>query len=180
MNKFTLSMLSAFAISCPLSFAAAQDGGDWTGFYAGASVAAGRFSDGDDQDAAKTSGFGVHAGYLCDTGTFVVGGELGYSAGDYGNTFPEADWESTRLKLIGGYDGGRYLPYALLGVSRYDINQPGSPFSDNVTIFGVGVRYSMTDKLIAGLEYVVQSKDDFDNNFDMESGDLSLRIDYRF
>ena len=87
----------------------------WTGFYAGVSAISGDFSDGGSD--FNTSGFGVQFGYLRDLGTLVVGGELAYSKGDYGDGAPASDWNATRLKLIGGYDAGRFLPYGFVGMS---------------------------------------------------------------
>lgn len=120
-------------------------------------------------------------GYLRDLGTFVVGDELAYAAGDY-DAFPLQDWDSTRLKLIGGYDAGRLLPYGFIGLSKCDANQ-GVPFSDTVTLCGLGARYVLgaTGKFVAGFEYLVENKDSFDGaGFDMENSEASLRLDYRF
>lgn len=152
---------------------------DWTGFYVGVSAVSGDFSDGfTDYD---TSGFGLQAGYLRDLGTFVVGGELSYSKGDYGDLAPASDWNATRLKLIGGYDAGRFLPYVFAGITSYDVNQ-ASPFSDTMANYGVGARFAFgaTGKFVAGLEYLVESKDDFDSNFDLDNKEIALRLDYRF
>jgi outer membrane immunogenic protein len=153
---------------------------DWTGFYVGISAISGTFNDGDATDL-DTSGFGVQAGYLRDLGTIVVGGELSYSEGDYGNLAPDADWDATRLKLIGGYDAGRFLPYLFVGATNYNVNQ-ATPFSDSMTNYGIGGRYAFgaTGKFVAGLEYLVESKDQFDDNFDLDNKEVALRLDYRF
>lgn len=151
----------------------------WTGFYLGVSAVKGDFSDGGTD--FNTSGFGVQAGYLRDLGTFVVGGELAYSKGDYGDLAPASDWNATRLKLIAGVDAGRFLPYGFVGLTSYDVNQL-TPFSDTMTNYGLGVRYALgaTGKLVVGLEYLVESKDNFDNNFDLDNKEVALRLDYRF
>lgn len=151
----------------------------WTGFYAGISAVNGSFSDSfTDFD---TSGFGLQAGYLRDLGTFVVGGELSYSSGDYGALAAASDWDATRLKLIGGYDAGRFLPYAFVGMTSYKVNQT-TPFSDTMVNYGVGARYAVgaRGKIVVGLEYLVESKTDFDNNFDLDNKEVALRLDYRF
>lgn len=108
---------------------------DWTGVYAGVSVVSGSFSDGfTDYD---TSGYGLQAGYLRDFGKWVIGGELSYSKGDYGDLAPASDWDATRLKLIGGYGAGRLMPYAFVGATKYNVNQ-ATPYSDTMANYGIG------------------------------------------
>jgi len=153
---------------------------NWTGFYAGVSAVSGTFNNG--LSDFGTSGFGVQAGYLRDLGSFVVGGELAYSKGDFGNDAPTADWDAMRLKLIGGYDAGRFLPYAFVGMTRFDVNQ-GVTFSDTMPNYGLGVRLALgsSGKIALGLEYLVESKDNFGNSgSDVKYDELSLRLDYRF
>lgn len=151
---------------------------DWTGFYVGLSAISGRFSDNGGLTSDGTGGYGLQAGYLHDFGNFVLGGELAYAKGDY-DAFPDSDWTSTRLKLIGGYGAGRLMPYGFVGMSKYDVDQ-AVPFSDTVTIYGLGAKYAVTPKIAVGLEYLVENKSNFDNNFDMENSEISLRVDYRF
>ena len=152
----------------------------WTGFYAGVSAVSGTFDNG--LTDFGTSGFGVQAGYLRDLGTLVIGGELAYSRGDFGNDAPTADWDAIRLKLIGGYDAGRFLPYAFVGMTRFDVNQAPT-VSDTMPNYGLGVRVAMgsSGKIVLGLEYLVESKDNFGNSgSDVKYDELSLRLDYRF
>lgn len=160
--------------------AAAPAAFSWTGVYIGLSAVNGSFDNGTtDYD---TSGFGIQAGYLRDLGTFVVGGELSYSKGDFGDLAPSADWNATRLKLIGGYDAGRVLPYAFVGLTKFDINE-GATASDQMPNYGIGARVALgtSGKIIVGLEYLVESKDNFDGSgTNTENRDLSLRLDYRF
>ncbi|MFN5995655.1 MAG: outer membrane beta-barrel protein [Paracoccaceae bacterium] len=153
---------------------------DWTGLYAGLSATNGSFDNGTtDYD---TSGFGIQVGYLRDLGRVVLGGELSYSKGDFGNLAPTADWKATRVKLIGGYDAGRFLPYAFVGMTKFDIAE-GTENSDTMPNYGIGARFAMgpTGKFVAGLEYLVESKDNFDGTgTNTKNGELSLRLDYRF
>lgn len=152
---------------------------DWTGFYAGLSAFRGTYNDeGDSGDGnGDTDGFGIQAGYLRDFGTLVLGGELAHVSGNY--EFYPGGWTSTRLKLIGGYDAGRILPYGFVGLSDYLIKE--TDVSDMVTIYGAGVRYAVSPRLVAGLEYVVLKKDNFaGDGFNLDDTDLSLRLDYRF
>jgi outer membrane immunogenic protein len=152
---------------------------DWTGFYVGLSAISGTFSDDGGLTSDGTDGFGLQAGYLRDFGRFVVGGELAYVSGDY-DAFPDNDWTSTRLKLIGGLGAGRVLPYGFVGLSNYDISGT-SEFSDTITIYGLGAKLAVTPKIAVGLEYLVEDKSNFANTgFDMESSEIALRVDYRF
>ncbi|NJS38833.1 MAG: porin family protein [Rhodobacteraceae bacterium] len=151
---------------------------DWTGFYSGLSVTDGSVSDGNDFD---TSGFGVQAGYLHDLGTFVVGGELAYSDAEVDDA--GADITATRLKLIGGYDAGRFLPYAFVGVSDVEVTNSFNSVSDTVTNYGLGARYAFgaDGRFVGGLEYIVEDKSNFGNTgFDLDRDEVALRFDYRF
>ncbi|MFP5480872.1 MAG: outer membrane protein [Alphaproteobacteria bacterium] len=152
--------------------------GDWTGFYIGLSAFQGTYSnDGGASDLGDTDGFGIQAGYLRDFGSFVLGGEVAQVWGNYENS--DDDWDATRLKLIGGYDAGRFLPYVFAGVADYNID---GGESDTVSLYGIGARYAVSSRFVAGLEYLVQKKDNFEGvaDFDLEDADLSLRLDYRF
>ena len=163
----------------PMAAAPAPDF-DWTGFYAGLSIGRGSASDDGGLTETDTDPVGFQIGYLRDLGTVVVGGELAYVQGGY-DDFPTQEWDSTRLKLLGGYDAGRFLPYAFLGLSEYDVDN--GFLSDTVTIYGLGARYAAgaNGRLVLGLEYLVENADNFDNSgFDLESNDLSLRVDFRF
>lgn len=163
----------------PVAVAPAAPDYDWTGFYAGLSIGRGSASDDGGVTETDTDPVGLQIGYLRDLGTFVVGGELAHVRGGY-DAFPANDWNSTRAKLIGGFDAGRFLPYGFVGLSNYKVTG-ASEFSDTVTIYGLGAKFGVTQKLAVGLEYVVENKDDFDSTgSDLESNDLSLRLDYRF
>jgi opacity protein-like surface antigen len=152
---------------------------DWTGFYVGLSAISGTFSDDGGVTSDGTDGFGLQAGYLRDLGRFVVGGELAYVVGNY-DAFPDNDWTSTRLKLIGGLDAGRVLPYGFVGLSNYDISGVNE-FSDTITIYGLGAKLAVTPKIAVGLEYLVEDKSNFANTgFGMENREIALRVDYRF
>ena len=158
--------------------AAVAAGFDWAGFYAGLSLSKGTANDGVDFD---TSGFGLQIGYLRDLGALVVGGELEYSATDLDDVPTSVD--ATRLKLLGGYGAGRFLPYAFVGVSDIKISNGGASISDTTTNYGLGARYAFgaEGRFVAGLEYIVEDKDDFGGSIeDVDLDAVSLRLDYRF
>lgn len=161
-----------------VSVDAPASGFDWTGLYAGISLSDGTASDGTDFD---TSGYGLQAGYLRDFGALVVGGELQFSAADLDAVPTSID--ATRLKLIGGYGAGRFLPYAFVGLSDIEISNGGASVSDTTTNYGLGARYAFgaEGRFVAGLEYIVEDKDDFGGSFDdLDLDAISLRLDYRF
>ena len=153
---------------------------DWTGYYAGLSLGKGSASDDGGITDTGTDPRGFQVGYLRDLGGFVIGGELAYVQGGF-DDFPTQEWASTRLKLIGGYKVGRFLPYGFVGLSEFDLDDGDQ--TDTATIYGLGTRYALgaTGRLVVGLEYLVEKKDDFNNGvFDLENNDLSLRVDFRF
>ncbi|WP_375279891.1 outer membrane protein [Pseudooctadecabacter sp.] len=98
---------------------------DWTGFYVGGQAAVGSVeANGIDGDV---EGYGVHAGYLRDLGSFVIGGEMEYMLSTYsvsGNS-ADLDADSLRLKAIAGYDLGQVMPYATVGVGQTDLSVSG-------------------------------------------------------
>ena len=161
--------------------AAATDYFNWTGFYVGVNATSGQFTDGGLE--ADTTSYGLQAGYLYDIGRLVIGGELSHAKGEYSGAFATSDFDATRFKLIGGYDAGRLLPYAFVGASNYTVNNTfSSDLSDTVTIYGIGARVALgsTGRHVLGLEYMVEDKDSFDNNFNLESSEVALRYDFRF
>jgi outer membrane immunogenic protein len=150
---------------------------DWTRLYLGVSGITGTVSDDGGVSDFDTSGYGVHAGYLRDLGTFVVGGELAYSRADIEGE--DEDLASTRLKLIGGYDAGRVLPYVFVGFSQVDIINDVE--SDSMAIYGLGAAIDVTPSLGLGLEYVVEDKDQFDGTTsDLQNHEVALRLNLNF
>lgn len=160
--------------------AATAPGYDWTGFYGGLSVISGSVNGGGPD--IDTSGFGAQVGYLRDLGRVVIGGELAYSKADLDDV-PNSSITSTRLKLIGGYDAGRFLPYAFVGLSEMKISDEGVSLSDNGTNYGIGARFALgaQGRWVAGLEYTVEKKDGFAGTAaNVENREFALRLDYRF
>lgn len=79
---------------------------DWTGAYAGLNGAVGTTG------GTTYWGAGVHAGYLYDSGDFVVGGEVSYNY----VMSPVTD-HLFGADLILGYDGGSVMPHVTVGGS---------------------------------------------------------------
>jgi hypothetical protein len=149
---------------------------DWTGFYAGGQLTTG---DGDEQfDGVDFRAFGVHAGYLNDFGSFVLGGEFDYDMGELSNDFGEVDTDVARLKVIAGYDLGSFMPYLAAGIANVDIDGVNI---DTVGFYGLGGTYAVNDKFRIGAEYLVHDTDDFDDTgFAIGLDTLSIRASYSF
>ena len=66
---------------------------DWNGFYAGLQYGQGSADlSGNGVDASEDfDAYGVHGGYLYDTGRYVFGGELDYNKVDFDETDGDAD-----------------------------------------------------------------------------------------
>lgn len=169
----------------PVVVAPARVTGDWGGFYAGGQLT---FGDVETDGAASVEGdgsaFGVHAGYLADLGSFVLGAELDYDAAEY-----ELDGGAgtidgvARLKAIAGYDAGRFLPYATIGVAQAysDIAGVGDDLDDSGTFAGVGVRYQVSESFDVSGEVLAHQFDDYaDSGIDVDVTTMSLRASYRF
>lgn len=155
---------------------------DWTGFYLGASIAAGSVGDGTDADDVDSQLMGLQGGYLYDMGALVLGGELAYVKGEL-DSEPEADVDATRLKLIAGYSANRFLPYLFIGASDTTAEGGGTTFSDTTTIYGLGGRYALgaSGQHVVGLEWLAEDQDDFGGSgTDIENREVSLRYDFRF
>jgi hypothetical protein len=160
----------------------------WDGYYLGLAVTSGdvTFSAGPDSEEYGTQGFGLQFGFLRDAGAFVWGGEFAYVGADF-DDLSELSINSARLKAIGGYNAGRFLPYAFVGLSNVEASVEtalGEVAENETTMnYGLGGRVAMgpEGKVVAGLEYLVEEVDDFGGTgFDIDNNDLSLRFDFRF
>lgn len=191
-------------------------GSGWTGFYVGGQlgivdsespillsdlVEGGALTEleitdaGFDLDDAITLGldgksFGVHAGYMYDAGSYVLGGEFDYNSLDFdevsitfgGTTVTESldddsDDSIMRLKLRAGYDAGQFLPYVTAGMARIDSEDE----STNGTFYGAGVEVLATGNFMIGGEILQHQFDDaFDTGLDIEATTMSLRASIKF
>ncbi|MCU0827338.1 MAG: porin family protein [Tabrizicola sp.] len=165
----------------PVTPATVAPSSDWTGFYAGANLGFGDVNDG--TNSFDRDFYGIQAGYLHDFGSVVAGAELAYSAGDFNAGGLNLDLESTRLKLIGGYDAGRVLPYLFVGVGDATISAGALSNSDSTTLYGLGAKLAVgaTGRHVIGLEYLSERKDNFGGSGDdLDNREFALRYDFRF
>jgi outer membrane immunogenic protein len=164
----------------PVMAAPAPQSGNWDGFYLGGQVGTGKATDdtGDDLSGDFNT-YGIHAGYMYDMGTFVLGGELAYSVLDADGDDVGVDVSLANLKFRAGYDAGNFLPYVTAGVAGlYVEDDLGDSGSDTGVVYGLGVAYAVTDNFILGGEYVRNTfeEDDVKLHFD----EFSLRASYKF
>lgn len=147
---------------------------DWSGFYAGAQYTLGEVSAEGTPETLDVDGFGVHAGYLYDLGSFVLGGELDYEMLELSGGGGSADVDATRLKAIAGYDLGSFMPYLTAGA----IQLSGDGFEEDGTFYGLGGKYQVTDNIRLGAEYLVHTIEDAGADVDVDT--FSLRASYNF
>jgi len=169
--------------------AVADASADWTGFYAGAQVGGAELElspPGFDDINQGMDGrhYGLHVGYMRDYGQFVSGVELSY---DKLNDFdvPEAslDGDVLRIKLLAGYDSGRFLPYAAVSFAKLDINGFGGESADDTGFgFGLGAKFMATPRVMLGVEWMT-NEFDFDemgDSYDVDLNTFTVSASYRF
>lgn len=173
--------------------AAPAPSADWSGFYAGLRAgtadleisypsAGTTFSSGYDADGGF---YGGMIGYRHDFGRFVVGGELRYSdmsdvtvsKGPPGTTYDSL----TTAMLQVGYDMGRVLPFIGVGATRLSANLGGTSQSDNGIIYGIGVDFMVTPRIMLGLDANRFEIDDFGTTGeDITGTTVALRAAFKF
>jgi len=164
---------------------------DWTGFYVGGSLGYGRFNvqqDGDD-DEIDADGYavGLHAGYMYDLGSVVLGAELSYQIGNFepDDSTEDADYTSARVLLRAGYDAGSFLPYLTAGYATAELADTGLFEDMEGPVYGLGIDYAYSDDIFIGAEYLRHDIDtlgdlDVPDDADVTIDTLSLRASYRF
>ena len=163
-------------VAAPVTF-----GTDWTGFYAGGQLGFGRLA----SDALTTDPtgavYGVHAGYLYDLGSWVLGGEI-----DYDLTAIEEETDGIALdsvargKLRVGYDAGLWMPYLTGGVAQATTSG-ALEASDNGAFGGVGIDYQLSDSIRIGAEVLQHKFENFnDIGSDIEATTATARVSFQF
>jgi outer membrane immunogenic protein len=154
---------------------------DWTGFYAGAQLGYGQLKSDAIADEPKDLLYGVHAGYLYDLGSVVLGAELDYDMTNIGFAAPAVDLDSVaRFKLRAGYDAGAFQPYLTAGVAQATVSGALDGTSDG-RFAGLGVDYQLSDSFRIGGEVLAHQFDNLvDSGVDVDATTLTLRASYNF
>lgn len=152
---------------------------DWSGFYLGGSAGQATLSS-DGEDDIDASNYGLHAGYMRDLGSIVVGGELDYSRLDLDGTSSTYDVAVTRLKGRVGYDAGAFLPYVTAGGAYASVNDD-SDVNDTGYFYGIGAEYAINDNFRIGGEFLQHEFDNFnDSGVDLSAQTMAVRVSYSF
>ena len=151
---------------------------DWTGFYLGGGIGTGEVTFGTDTPL-DSNDLSVHAGYMYDMGSIVVGGELEYERMDFKDTGDKFDASVLRLKGRVGYDAGPFLPYLTAGGARLMI-EDGSDISDNGYFYGLGAEYAVNDNFRVGGEILQHEFEEFNDGDDVSAKTVALRVSYSF
>ena len=172
-------LLSGLALAGVLLAPAAQ-AADWTGAYAGLTGSFGttgtaQYVPGSSFDLEGDEIFGGFAGYNMAYGSFVVGGEIAYSAGPVFQTgFPAYELtDFIDFKARVGATYGEALFYGVAGWSTATQDEGGG---EQITMsglnYGIGVDFLVTDNIFVGAEYLIR-----DLSGDSDVGTWSLDAD---
>ncbi len=182
---FAGGLAEPVAVAQPVVVAApAPASYDWTGFYAGAQLGYGELDNDALDDDTNGAIFGVHAGYLYDLGSIVLGAEIDYDGTNISSDGPEdgVDLDSVaRAKLIAGYDAGVWMPYITAGGARAMTSGDVDGEGDGA-FAGLGVSYSMNSSMRLGFEVLGHQFEDFDDTdgLDIDATTATLRVSYVF
>ncbi|SFS21199.1 outer membrane protein [Yoonia litorea] len=157
---------------------------DWTGFYAGGQVGYGQLDNDALDDDTNGALYGLHAGYLYDLGSFVVGGEIDADATTIESASPGDGVELdsvARAKLRLGYDAGDWMPYVVAGAMTATTS--GAVDGDGTGGFaGVGIDYQWSDNMRIGWEVLQHQFEDFadTDGLDIDATTATLRASFKF
>lgn len=159
----------------PVVPAATPVTGDWTGPYVGLSF--GRLDAQSGRLSEEGGVYGIYGGYDYDFGSFVLGGELDFQAGnDFSLGGVDVD-NVTRLKLRAGFDMGKTLVYGTVGAARIDT----SLGDETGAVGGIGLEYKVTDRFSIGGEALAHRFEDIGGTgVDADAQTYSLRATFRF
>jgi opacity protein-like surface antigen len=158
---------------------------DWTGFQAGfvlgtASTTTAFTPTGPELDLNSTR-YGLIGRYLHDMGDIVVGGQLMYEEIEVENDVIEG-MSRIGASVLAGYDMGRFLPYAHLGVVR--LNTGDLDTSENGVSYGLGAMFAVSERVILSVDYSRTVYDDYlDNLFpdaELTADSIRLAATFRF
>ncbi|PUB19322.1 outer membrane protein [Yoonia sediminilitoris] len=168
----------------PITPAPVPMGADWTGFYAGGQLGYGELDNDALDDDTSGAVYGVHAGYLYDLGSVVLGGEVDYDASNIESDAPGDGLELdsvARAKLIAGYDAGQFMPYIAAGVAQATTS--GAVDGDGTGNFaGLGLSYDYNGAIRFGAEVLQHQFDDFDDidGLDIDATTATARVSFQF
>lgn len=148
------------------------------GFYIGAQIGTADVDTNVGVDGDETI-FGIHAGYLAQSGAFVFGGELDYDNFDLDLSGGAGELEDvTRIKARGGYDFGGTLVYGTAGFAFANTSDLGD---DDGYFLGIGAEFDIPAPGRIGAEYLYHEFDDFDgSDIDVEADTFAIRYSYNF
>lgn len=179
---------------------------EWSGPHAGLQLgrfgytAEGKIGNFGTSDTIEQGYFGVHAGYLAPVYPFVLGGEVSFDVFRVGEveyrdlergrtantgTLEVDDWANLiRVKAIGGYDAGRVMPYATVGLSRLTIGDEAT----GGYFIGIGGAMNVTPQISVSLEGIYDVFDSptlcgegcLDYNDGASGRSVMLKGSYRF
>ena len=174
-------VIEAAPAPAPVMAAPIPIGNDWTGFYAGGQLGLGEMTS--DALTSDPNGltYGVHAGYLYDLGSWVLGGEIDY---DLTNIEEETDNIAldsvARGKIRLGYDAGLWMPYLTGGIAQASTSGDLDA-SDTGAFGGIGLDYMLADGIRVGAEVLQHRFEDFnDIGSDIEATTASARVSFEF
>ncbi len=175
---------ATLATATPLTYSVSTMSmpGDWTGFYAGGTLGfAGAGGDNVFNNDESGWDYGLQAGYLWDTGTAVLGGELQWIGTGLEDEINDIGIDGVlRAKLIAGYNAGAFMPYITGGWAQLTTNGALED-SDTGYLWGVGANYMLNDSIMIGAEYLKHTFDNYaDTGENITAETLEVKASYRF
>ncbi len=155
---------------------------DWTGFYAGGQLGYGRVEADALTEDAEDLTYGIHAGYLYDFGSWVLGGELDLDGTEISQDGVDVD-TITRAKLRLGYDAGDFLPYVTGGVAQLRTSSDDDAFDGDDTggFAGLGLEYRVSPSIRVGGEVLQHQFEDYnDSGEDIDATTIAARVSFQF
>ncbi|MCP1198898.1 outer membrane protein [Notoacmeibacter sp. MSK16QG-6] len=152
----------------------------WDGGYAGAQLGYG-FAEADPGDDPSGIVGGLHAGYLMQYGSFVVGPEIDVDASGIDGEDLEID-AIARAKLKAGVAIDRFLVSGTVGYAyAWGESDTDGDVSDGALEVGAGLDFAATDNIVVGSDYMYHNFGEFDDtNSDLDLHTVRARVSYKF